>query len=209
MTIIRIAVFFLFATYMTAIRADLLDVYDDTKKPEKTEGEAGQSQPPTKTENKKSEPVEKDSNKKKKKNRAKSQTADSKKQPIHFQGLGLSGIRDKGFIELHKNVVVVQGDFRLESENAKIFFEEKSDQVKRVFAEGNVRIHKIDAETGKVINSTSKTAEFEADEQVVTLKGDAKLLKGDDVITGDYILYNLKTGWIKAEKVKGVVNPRN
>ncbi len=49
---------------------------------------------------------------------------------------------------------------------------------------------------------------FNQQEQTVTISGDAKLWRGKDEVRGQRIIYNLKTGWIKAEQVAGVVQPQ-
>lgn len=141
---------------------------------------------------------------KKKKNEKKDE---AKHEPINFQSDNLTGVRHDGVVELIENVVVTQADLRLEANKAKIFFEEKSKEVKNLFAFGNVKITKKDEVSGKPIKAFGDTAEFDNEKQIMTLRGDAKLYKGDDVINGNVIFYNLKTGWIKAEQVKGVVNP--
>ena len=134
-------------------------------------------------------------------------TGEKKRAPVHFQGLGLTGLKKEGMVELHQNVVVTQEDFKLESDQAKIFLDADSNEVKEVFAEGHVKITKKDEATGKLVKANGETAEFDNATQLITLSGNAKVVKGEDVITGNLIYYNLKTGWIKVEKVKGVVNP--
>ncbi len=132
---------------------------------------------------------------------------DTKRLPVHFKSLGLTGVKGQGVLELHKDVVVTQGDLNLESDQGKVFLDKETNEVKKVFAEGKVKILKKDEASGKLIRANGDTAEFDNEQQLITLRGDAKILKGDDLITGNLIFYNLKTGWIKVEKVKGVVNP--
>lgn len=136
-----------------------------------------------------------------------SKTGEKKRAPVHFQGLGLTGLKKEGMVELHQKVIVTQEDFKLESDEAKIFLENETNEVKEVLAEGHVKITKIDEATGKLVKANGETAEFDNMTQLITLRGNAKVEKGEDVITGNLIYYNLKTGWIKVEKVKGVVNP--
>lgn len=131
-----------------------------------------------------------------------------KKLPVIFEGDQLSGIKRLGTIELHQNVKVSQGDFNLEAENAKVLFDTKSDEVKKVIAKGSVKMSKVDPQTGELIRAYSQIAEFHAINQTVELIDKAKLIRGEDVIRGQVIIYDLKTGRLKASKVKGVVKPQ-
>lgn len=144
--------------------------------------------------------------------RKRSQTKPSQdgeqKLPVVFEGDQLSGIKRLGTIELHQNVKVNQGDFNMEAENAKVFFDTEADEVRKVIAKGSVKISKIDPQTGELIRAYSQIAEFDAINQVVELIDKAKLIRGQDVIRGQVILYDLKTGQLKASKVKGVVKPQ-
>ena len=131
-----------------------------------------------------------------------------KKQPVVFEGDQLSGIKRLGTMELHKNVKVSQGDFKLEAENAKVFFDTQNDEVEKVIAKGTVKMSKVDPQTGELIRAYSQIAEFNAINQTVELIDKAKLIRGEDVIRGQIIVYDLKTGQLKASKVKGVVKPQ-
>ncbi|NRA43692.1 MAG: hypothetical protein HRU09_01920 [Oligoflexales bacterium] len=133
---------------------------------------------------------------------------DEKKLPVIFEGDQLSGIKRLGTIELHQNVKVNQGDFNLEAENAKVFFDTNSDEVDKVIAKGSVKMSKVDPQTGELIRAYSQIAEFDAINQKVELIDKAKLIRGEDVIRGEVIVYDLKTGRLKASKVKGVVKPQ-
>ena len=127
------------------------------------------------------------------------------KLPVIFEGDQLSGVRKLGTLELLDHVKVNQGDFDLTSDTAKVFFDTKTDDVKKVIAKGQVKMNKIDFKTGEPIKASSKMIVFDAIQQTVELIGKAELVKGEDTIRGHTIIYNLNTGWIKAEKVKGVV----
>lgn len=197
----------LFAFFMllagSAVKGDLLDNFQEgeKKKIEEKKPQASESVTPA------AKDLRSGDDGKKAARPNKTPPQEDKKLPVEFEGEGLSGIRKAGTVELHKDVRVVQGDLTLQSENAKIFFDEVSNEVKQVVATGKVTMTKIDVETGKLIKASSEIAEFDAEKGIITLKGGAKLLKGEDLIVGNVIHYNLKTGWIKAEKVKGVVKP--
>jgi lipopolysaccharide transport protein LptA len=131
------------------------------------------------------------------------------KQPVHFKSDDVSGIRDKGVIELHRNVEVNQGDFSLNANQAKVFFNQQSDEVETIVASGNIKINKVDPQTGHKVRAYGKEVVFNQKDQTVTLSGDAKLHRGKDIVRGQRIIYNLTTGWIKAEQVAGVVQPQS
>lgn len=128
--------------------------------------------------------------------------------PVSYSGEGFVGFRKKGTIELIKNVVIEQGDFYLKADRAKVFFDTETDEVKTVIASGNVFIKKLDSKTRSYIKANSETAEFDSKNQVVTLRGQAKLERDDDIIKGAFIKYDLATGWVKAGKVQGIVQPQ-
>lgn len=219
---LTIFLFFIFAIFSRSSFADLVDSIEEVTKPSEVKKEKApfeQSKPetaspedgegkkhPTKSNAPAQHRVKKNEKdlEKKKKNESK---IDTQHEPINFQSDNLTGIRRDGMVELIENVVVTQSDLRLESNKAKIFFDEASKEVKNLFAFGNVKITKKDEVSGKPIKAFGESAEYDNEKQIMTLRGDAKLYKGDDVINGNVIYYNLKTGWIKAEQVKGVVNP--
>lgn len=184
--------------------ADLMDSYDHDDIPvKKKEEPRKEKKVPKKVENPKESP------KKNTKGTTEplSKKNKEKRAPVHFQGQGLTGLKKEGMVELHKSVIVTQEDFRLEADEAKIFLQGDTSDVREVIAEGHVKITKTDETTGKLVKANGDMAEFDNATQLVTLSGNAKVVKGDDVITGNLIYYNLQTGWIKVEKVKGVVNP--
>ena len=131
-----------------------------------------------------------------------------KATPVHFEGDGFSGFRKKGFLELTKDVHIAQGDMSLDADRAKVYFDVETDEVKNVVASGRVRLKKKDSATGQNVDATSDVAEFDAANQIITLKGDAKLKRGEDVIRGAVIKYNLESGWVRADKVRGVVRSK-
>lgn len=132
---------------------------------------------------------------------------ENEKLPVTFQGDELSGFKKQGTLELHNNVIVQQGDFLLRAKHAIVYFRAQDDEVDRVVADGQVQISKIDPKTGDQVRSQSESAEFKAIEREVVLLGDAQLIRGNDHINGHKIRYNLDTGWVKASKVKGIVQP--
>ncbi len=126
--------------------------------------------------------------------------------PIRFEGEGLLGKRKDGVLELVKNVKITQGDFYLESDRAKIFFEK--DEAQKFYALGRVKMRTRDEKTGEPVEAQGDEAEYMVKEEILILKNHATLKRGKDEMKGDLIEYNKKTGWIKGDKIQGVVESK-
>jgi lipopolysaccharide transport protein LptA len=108
---------------------------------------------------------------------------------------------------LEEDVVVTQDDIRLEADKATIFFEPKSREVREVHAVGSVRFSRVDPDTGQPIKAEGREAIFSNSKRLITMKGEPVMYRGDDVVRGKVIYYDLKNGWVKADRVEGVVQP--
>lgn len=128
------------------------------------------------------------------------------KQPIHWSALGLKGTRNGKLVELDRDVVVTQGNVKLEANRAKIFFND-ADEVTKVVVTGDVKMTKQTEQVEDRISARGNKATFYNQERRVTLSGRAALWRGGDVVRGKQISYNLDTGWITVDKVEGVVQP--
>lgn len=138
----------------------------------------------------------------------KTPAVDDSKQPVHFESKGLQALKEKGTAELIDDVVVTQGTMRLEADKAKIFYDDEVKDVVRVVAEGNVKIFKIDEETGEKIKAFGDKVEFDNKLRTVILDGNPRLWRGADLVRGKKITYELDTGWIRADRVAGEVHPQ-
>ena len=138
---------------------------------------------------------------------AKARTKQSKAGIVKFWSRSLSGFRDQGSVILEEDVVVTQDDIRLEADKATIFFESKSHDVKEVHAIGSVKFSRIDPDTRQPIRAEGREAVFSNAKRMVTMKGEPVLHRGDDVVRGKVIYYDLNNGWVKADRVEGVVQP--
>jgi lipopolysaccharide transport protein LptA len=126
---------------------------------------------------------------------------------VKFWSKSLSGFRDQGSLSLEEDVVVTQDDIRIEADKATIFFQKTTNEAKEVHAIGSVRFHRIDPETGQPIRAEGREAVFDNTKRMVTMRGEPVLYRGEDVVRGKVIYYNLTTGWVKADRVEGVVQP--
>lgn len=190
--------------------ADLSDDVDDEPLPQKEilvpkKPAAPKTKPPAQKSKKTKKPIASEAPSASAKKPAKKPSKE--KQPVRFTSVGARGNRDKGLIELKKKVRVFQEDFSLSSNKATIFLNKKTDEVDRVEATGNVRLEKVDVQTGERIKAKAQSAVFYEKEQKVVLRGNASFMRGKDLIKGKVITYEMDSGWISAEKVDGIVSP--
>ncbi len=100
------------------------------------------------------------------------------------------------------DVSVKKDDIRIFASQIDIFLD-KTNKIKRIVATGDVRFLK-----GRDIEGSAKTAILENDK--VILKGNAKIRQKSNIIEGDIIVFNIKTGSaeVKGEKVRTIIFPQ-
>lgn len=138
---------------------------------------------------------------------AKNDDQAKRREPVQLKSKGLRGTKDKGVVELSEDVVVTQGDLQLKANHAKVYFDEKADEVTQVVVTGNVKVTKASDDPKDRIVANGNEGVFYNSERKVTLKGNAQLKRGDDVIKGKQITYELETGWVSVDTVEGVMQP--
>jgi lipopolysaccharide transport protein LptA len=131
--------------------------------------------------------------------------ADNSKQPVKFTSVGLTASGNNGNLKLKKDVRVTQGRLNLFSDEAEIYLEDETREVEKVMVEGNVSINNNAEIQSESIKAKSDSAIFYASDQLIILKGNARLWRGSDLMRGKIIRYQLKTGWIEVEQVQGVM----
>lgn len=130
------------------------------------------------------------------------------REPVHFESKGLRGLKEKGTVELIEEVIITQGELRLEADRAKIFYDESQKEVARVIAEGNVKIFNVERSTGEKMRAFSNQVEFLNKNRTVIMEGNARLWRGtQSVIRGKKITYEIDSGWIKGDRVAGELQP--
>lgn len=139
--------------------------------------------------------------------KGKQQSRNAAREPVRFESKGLQGSRDQGTIQLMEEVIVTQDDLRMESDKATVHFTQGSNEVQRVVASGNVKMFKTDPDTGKKIRAEANEVLFQNIERKLILKGNARLWRGEDLVRGKQITYEMNTGWVRADRVEGVVQP--
>lgn len=134
----------------------------------------------------------------------------AKNEPVHFESKGLRGLREKGTVELIEDVVVTQGDLRMEADRAQIFYDENQREVMKVVATGNVKMFNVDKSTGEKMKAFCNEVHFLNSERTVVMEGNARLWRGtQSVIRGKKITYEIDSGWIKADRVAGELQPED
>lgn len=131
-----------------------------------------------------------------------------KREPVHFESKGLRGLREKGTVELIEEVIITQGELRLEADRAQIYYDEDQKEVVKVVAVGNVKIENVEQSTGEKMKAYSNQVLFNNKDRTVVMEGNARLWRGSQaVIRGKKITYEVDSGWIKADRVAGELQP--
>ncbi len=216
--------FFIFLTYQN-LRADLVEPEDISTQESPTNKSKEKSpdsiSPPPFIEDLNPPPIFDDKPKKlnnpttttnpsSKKNSTKPPSQNKQDQEkIYFKSTGLRGNKKEGRVELEENVLVTQGELYISCDKAIVFYNTQTEEVEKIQSIGNVKIRNQDETSGQSIRAESKEAFYFAQERKITLKGKANLIKGESVVRGKEITYELDTGWIKADKVEGVMQPKD
>lgn len=133
------------------------------------------------------------------------------KSPIRLQSDGTTSYsQDKLTVILQKNVMITQGDLRLQSNEATVTFLPKNSAdsgVKTAVLDGKVSITRYSTDPTERMNAKSDKATFDNVQQQVTLDGNARLWRAGDLVRGERIVYDLTSGMIKIDKAQGVVQP--
>ncbi|NDE13654.1 lipopolysaccharide transport periplasmic protein LptA [bacterium] len=127
--------------------------------------------------------------------------------PVQFESKALQAMKDQNRVMLKEDVIVTQGDFRLEADEATIYFDPVTREADKVIAIGRVKVFKSDPELKQRVKAECNEAVFHNQDRKMILRGNAKLWRGEDLVRGKQITYELDTGWIKADRVEGVVQP--
>ncbi len=130
-----------------------------------------------------------------------------KRAPVQFESKSLQAMKDQSRVILKEDVLITQGDFRLQADEATIYFDQKTREAMKVIASGRVKALKSDVELKQRVKAECNEAVFYNQERKMILRGNAKLWRGEDLVRGKQITYELDTGWIKADRVEGVVQP--
>jgi lipopolysaccharide export system protein LptA len=135
-------------------------------------------------------------------------SSEKSQEPINFASQGAMAVKDPSVVELVKDVVLTQADMRMESDRVKAFMDQATNQPVKIVATGNVKLFKDDIDPTKRVRAVGNEAVFYNADRKVILRGNPKLWRGDDLIRGKEITYELDTGWVKVDRVEGVLVPK-
>jgi lipopolysaccharide export system protein LptA len=113
------------------------------------------------------------------------------------------------------NVLVVQGTAELRC--ARLTLHQPEGGPQRIVAEGNpVKFHQPPEDGMREIDGRADRAEYDLDQRLLTLIGNAELLQQGDSVTSDRIVYDMASATVRAgaaadgaERVRTVIQPRN
>ncbi|MGE0171661.1 MAG: LptA/OstA family protein [Oligoflexales bacterium] len=216
----RLVVLLLALFFSSVSLADLIDNVEGLKKqePEKKPEEPAQlPQEEKKEEMEVSPPAESTTEKPKKaepSHKAKTGVpVNESSEPVHFSSDDKAIYsRGGGTINLVKNVIISQGAVTFRSDAAEVFLNQSNangqeDEVTKVIVNGNVRMNKKSTDPNENISARGNKAFFDNGKQTVTIIGDARIIKGGNVVKGKQITYHLKDGKIVVDRAEGVVQP--
>lgn len=131
-----------------------------------------------------------------------------RKIPIHLASEGTSTYSQNGSsVHLEKNVVITQDDIRIQANEAKIKMGKESGGVELAEMIGKVSMVHSSKDPAERITAYGDHAIFENNNQLITLEGNARLLRDGHLVKGDRIIYEIISGMVKVDRVQGVVRP--
>ncbi len=129
--------------------------------------------------------------------------------PVYWKGDLATYSQNGTQILIDKNVVITQEDVRLQSDQAKVKVlkggvGEGVDSAEMI---GRVKVARSSKDPTQKMTAQGDRAFFDNSGQIVTIDGNAKLWRDGHLIEGDRIVYEIISGTVKVDKVKGVVQP--
>lgn len=118
--------------------------------------------------------------------------------------------KDYSVLNLVKNVFIRQGRLTLSSQRAKVYLRpSKGEQnaIDSITIEGNVQVQKNSTIAANRVAARGNRAVFKNAQRTVVLTGNAVVVKGEQVVRGDRIRYDLRTGNITISGAKGTLKP--
>ena len=123
-------------------------------------------------------------------------------QPIQLEASRGQLDQKTGVSRYEGNVIITQGSMRLNADTVTIHV--KDNNFQRMEAVGNpVNLRYKQAADKPELQGTSKRVDYDVAGAKVTMSGNARLVQGQDVFTGEQIEYNLKDDVVKARGAGG------
>lgn len=118
--------------------------------------------------------------------------------------------KDYSVLDLVKNVFIRQGRLTLSSQRAKVYLRPAKGQanaIDSITIDGNVQVQKSSRVPAERVAARGDRAVFKNSKRTVVLTGNAVVVKGEQVVRGDRIRYDLKSGNITISGAKGTLKP--
>ena len=105
--------------------------------------------------------------------------------------------------------MITQEDVRLQSDQAKVKIQKggAADGVSSAEMIGRVKVARSSKDPAQRMTAQGDRAFFDNAGQIVTIDGNARLWRDGHLIEGDRIVYEIISGTVKVDKVKGIVQP--
>lgn len=118
--------------------------------------------------------------------------------------------KDYSVLNLEKNVFIRQGRLTLSSHRAKVYLRPSKNQanaIDSITIHGNVQVQKSSRIPANRVAARGDKAVFRNRQRTVVLTGNAVVVKGEQVVRGNRISYDLKSGNITISGAKGTLKP--
>jgi len=122
-------------------------------------------------------------------------------EPLQVDSRSLEARGEEGEVVFEGDVVARQGDLTLQSDRLDVALDTQTRELRTVLASGHVRIQKGD------LVATAEEATYEASAGILTLKGNPKVWRGQDVVTGERIKLYLAENRSVVEGAKAILFP--
>ncbi len=131
----------------------------------------------------------------------------AKREPIKLKSKGLKAQKDGAIVELSEEVQILQGDLKMKSDYAKVFFDKTTNEVSKAEAQGHVVVQRESVEFSERMTASADKATFLNSERKIVFTGNASVNRNGSLLKGKKIFYDMKTGWITFEGAEGIMQP--
>jgi lipopolysaccharide export system protein LptA len=122
-------------------------------------------------------------------------------QPIRIKSDGLEWDYNGHVVTFKGNVIANQEDVTLYSDRLVVYYEEASNELTQIVAEGAVRIVQADK------RATGEKAVFDNAERRIVLTGNPVIRQGKNVVIGDMITIFVDQDRVSVEKADVTISP--
>ena len=132
----------------------------------------------------------------------------SDKEPVKVTSESMEALSDPRRIFFTGDAVARQGDLTIEADQLRIFFDQNSEVIERLEAEGGVRI-----EQGNRV-ATGEHCVMHQQQAIIVLTGSPRITEGDDSVEGDEITVylNENRSTVRGEgssRVRAIFHPKD